>query len=467
METEERLAFKPVKHLFLSFVFLLLFGPNHGQNPVFTVRYSEPLAVFMFVKKLMVNAGDNPFKAVFTKSDYNTQKYTNLVAQLDTLQLDYTYPYTEFPYGSKIPGMTEALLKKHMIASASIGEFKMRSIGLIPNTSLNALSEALSAFAPVYNTLIFNPNKAKFEEQLGAIAEFMKSKNVATYFEAGARFYNSAWDNTVPFEIAFYPLPNAKGFTAEAFYNNAVSAIQTDLTDYNVLLSVVLHEIFHILYDEQSLAVKKELYKAVQQNPAKCSVYAYQLMNEVLATALGNGYAYEKLNGKVDLGEWYNWPYINTMAKQIYPLVCDYLEQKKAMDKNFMNAYIRLYGQANSNWLEEARHTMTYRYILSTNREDLDAFWQVYPYCSLSEAEDEITKSSIEHMKRTPLTKVIVVSENHAACLALIKASFPELKDWRYKSGAEFTHRVFLSDKTQLYIVNRQKTATATLIRQL
>jgi hypothetical protein len=455
-----------MKYRFLIVAISLLTTLGFGQKVTFNIKYSEPLAVFVFTKSLTTNYGDNPFKIEFNKSKYFTQKYQDLIAQLDTLRTDYTYLFSEFPYGSKIPGMTEALLKKNLIASNSILDFKLRSVGLITNTSLNQLATILSEFTPIYNELIFNPNKTKFESQLAAISAFTETKNITNYFETGLTFYSSVWDNSIPFEIVFYPLPNSKGFTAGAFYNNAVSAIQTDLKDYNVLFSVVLHEIFHILYDEQPLVVKNELDAYFKRNPSKCSIYAYLLLNEVLATALGNGYVFENLNEKSDTSKWYNWRYINLMAKEIYPTVLEYVEQKKPIDKYFIDTYIKLYEQTYPNWINEIENTMTYRYTLSENQLDFDIFSQLYPYCSISEAEDQINEASIEKMKGTPLTKVIIVSKNNNYQLALIKKSFPELQKWKYQSQNEFTYNVFLGDRTQLYIINQHKTPTEVLIKK-
>jgi hypothetical protein len=456
-----------MKFRLLIFIFSLLTNLVFAQSPSFNVKYSEPLAVFVFAKNLTTNYGDNPFKTEFKKSKYYTQRYIDLIAQLDTLRTDYTYQFTEFPYGSKVPGMTEGLLKKNLIASNSIADFKIRSVGLITNTSLNQFAKILSEFTPIYNELIFNPNKTKFEIQLADISKFIATKNITNYFETGLLFYNSVWDNSIPFEIAFYPLPNSKGFTAEAFYNNAVSAIQTDLKNYNVLLSVILHEIFHIQYDEQPLIIKNELEANFKQNPSKFSVYAYLLLNEVLATALGNGYVFENLNGIADTTEWYNWRYINQMAKQIYPTVLEYIKLKKPIDKNFINTYIKLYEQKNPNWINELDHTMTYRYILSNNPSDFDTFRQLYSYCSVSEADDQINEASIEKLKSTPLTKIIIISKNNNSQLSLIKKSFIELKNWKYQSDKEFDYKIFLNDKTQLYIINQLKTPTKILIKNL
>ncbi|MBT1696719.1 hypothetical protein KK083_07530 [Fulvivirgaceae bacterium PWU4] len=248
-----------MKQRLLLLAFSLFTTLASGQKPVFNVRYSELLTTYIFAKNLTAGYGDNPFKTEFKKSKYATEKYQRLISQLDTLGINYTYQFSEYPYGSKMRGMTESILKKNLIASDNLTDFKLRSVGLIPNSSLNQLTNILSAFMPVYNELIYLPNKSKFELQLAAISNFIVTENIPGYFETGINFYNTVWDSSIPFEIAFYPLPNSKGFTAEAFLNNSVSAIQTDLTDFNVLLSVMLHEIFHILYDEQSVKVKNEI----------------------------------------------------------------------------------------------------------------------------------------------------------------------------------------------------------------
>lgn len=454
-----------MKFRLLLFVFSLLTSFVFGQKPTFNVKFSEPLAVFVFVKNLSSNSGDNTFKTEFQKSKFYTKEYTDLITQFDTIRFDYTYQFTEFPYGSKIPGMTEGILKKNLILSKSIDDFKLRSVGLITNSTLTQLANILSAFTPIYNELIYAPNKTKFESQLAAISNFVENKNIGNYFETGLTFYNSEWDNSIPFEFAFYPLPNSKGFTAEAFYNNAISAIQTDLKDYNVLFRVLLHEIFHILYDEQPLAVKSQLESAFRQNPSKCSNYAYMLLNEALATALGNGYVFENLNGKLDTADWYNWRYINLMAKQIYPTVKEYIKLKKPIDKNFVDTYIKCYEQNFPNWINELDHTMTYRYVLSNNVSDFNIVSQMFSYCSMFEAESQVNIASIEKMKATPLSKVIIVSENNDAQLKLIKKSFPELHKWKYNAKKEFNYNIFLEDKTQLYIINQLTSTTEDLLK--
>ncbi len=455
-----------IRYIWLS-VCLLCTLSMQAQKPLFNVRFSEPLAVYIFVKHLSQNYGNNSFKQAYNSSTYANDKYGELLKDFDALSLDYSYTYTEFPYGSKTAGMTEQLLKKELIRSEGLAEFSAHAVGILPNKTLSRLSHILTEFTPVYKALIYQPNRKKFERQLKDISKFIEGKDVPTFFYQGLKFYNAEWNNSIPFEICFYPLPKSNGFTAEAFMNHAVSAIQTERLDYNVLLSVILHEIYHILYDEQSLEFKVEIEQYFNSNPALCSRYAKHLLNEALATALGNGFVFEKLSHSIDTGEWYHSPYINQMAKKVYPLVKSYMEEGKSIDKYFVDHYISLYEHNFPHWMHEADHIMSYRYILSNHVEDFLTMRKVFPMCSLSEAEDQIQVSSIERMRSTPLTKLVIISQDHAKQLELMENSFTELKALRLNPGEEFVHRVFLNDKTQLYLVNQYHTSTEEILNRL
>ncbi|PIF47511.1 uncharacterized protein DUF3974 [Chryseobacterium sp. 52] len=447
------------------FSFIAIFAL--GQKANFNIKYSEQLAVFVFIQNLSENYPENVFKTEFQQSKYNTQKYKDLLLKFDKLSFDYSYPFDEYPYGSKIPMQSRDVLKKNLIETSNLNDFKLRSIGIVPNKTLHDLAEIISEFIPVYNELIYIPNKEKFETQLKEITNYSNEKNIEHYFQTGLRFYNSSWDDSIPFEIAFYPLPNSKGFTAQAFYNNFISAIQTDLKDYKSLFSVMLHETYHIIYDEQSLEIKKNIAQYFKENPSKYSNYAYMLLNEALATALGNGYVYEQLDGKTDTNDWYYSEYINLMAKQIYPMVKEYIILKKPIDKNFIDSYIKLYGKSFPNWINELDHIMTYRYIMSENEKDLNTIRQMFPSRSSEENEMQISIMGLEKMKKTPLTKIIIVSKNNAEKLKLIKTQFKELKKWNFNADKEFSYKILLEDKSQLLIINQNKSALKTLINSI
>jgi hypothetical protein len=455
-----------LKQLFFTLICTSIALSTFAQQPKFEVKFSESLAVYVFVQNLSDNYPDNPFKTVFVKSAYYQKKYKDLITQFDSINVSYNYQFEDFPFFSKMPGRVDRLIKKNLIECTSLEDFKLRSTGLIPNVDLLKLTAILSEFLPAYQQLIYNPNKDKFENQLKSFSEYIKLKDVPGYFRMGLKFYNTVWDNSIPLKIAFYPLPNSKGFTAEAFDNYAVSAIQTDLKNYDVLLSVMLHEVFHIIYDEQSLTVKRNLTGWFKSNPLPSGNYAYLLMNEALATVLGNGYVYAKLSGQVDTTDWYHQKYINLMAKKIYPLANQYILANKPMDKDFVNAYIKIYQDNFRDWTKELTNLMTYRFVLTDDETDFNVIGRNYPYASFSEYEENISQSTLDKIKITPVTKLIIVANEHKNKLQLIKKSFVELKDWNYDANKEFTCHFFLNDKTQLIIINKVTSSTIDLLNK-
>lgn len=449
----------------LLIIFLFLTAFAFAQKTTFKIKYSEQLAVFVFLQNLSEDYPENVFKTAFQQSKYNTEKYKSIISKFGKLSIDYSFRFEEYPYGSKKSMQTEDLLKKNLIETENLADFKLRTIGFIPNKTLSDLAEAISEFTPIYNELIYNPNKEKFEKQLLEITKYSNEQDIEKYFETGLLFYNSSWDKSIPFIIAFYPLPNSNGFTAQAFCNNFISAVQTDLGSYKDLFSVMLHETYHIIYDEQSLEVKTEIDTYFKENKSKYSNYAYQLMNEALATALGNGYVYGKLDGKIDSGDWYNKKYISLMAKQIYPLVTAYIDQKKPIDKSFIDNYIRIYEENFPDWINELNNIMSYRYVLSENKEDENTIRKLFRYRSRSEFEDEITETNIEKMQKTTLTKIIIISKNNTEKLKLIKNKFPELKNWKANADKDFAEKILLNDKSQLIILNQKKSTIEELIK--
>lgn len=109
----------------ILFVLHFLFLTNFiaAQKLVFNIKYYEPLAVFVFVKELSPNTRENAFKTAFRESKYHNETYNQLISAFDTLMIYYSYSFTEFPYGSKTPGMTDAFLKKNLIAAHDLTDF--------------------------------------------------------------------------------------------------------------------------------------------------------------------------------------------------------------------------------------------------------------------------------------------------------------------------------------------------------
>ena len=431
---------------FFSFPLLSL-----SQSTKFIVRFSEPLAVFKFIQNLGQDAPPNSYKTIFTSSRFNVDQYKNLIQQFDAIPLDYSYEFPTFPH--KNAADITSLLKQNMILSSSLHEFKDRSIGLIPLDHLNQMIALIETFTPVYKELVFDSSKAVFQNQLAQIEQLLGSKNIATYFELAKKFYRSSWDSTLAFNMIFYPLPNSIGFTATAYNNFAESAIPTSLTDYNAVLSVMLHEIAHILCDEEPAAFQVQLRKWFDQHPSKYSGFARALLQESWATAVGNGYFAEKLSGKLNPGSWYNFKYISMMAKAVFPKVKEYMDAGRGVDEDFVNHYIKLYEDSFSHWVREMPYLMASRDVISDTKADFDTLNRTYRYWNNKNYYNDFSLESFEKLKKG-FTKFIIVSSDNKNKLKLVQKNFPELKDWRPDIKKDFTYLKFLSDKTVVVIIN-------------
>jgi len=451
--------------IIFTIIFLSLEIVTSAQTqPSFKVKFSEPLAIFEFIKKLSTNYPDNEYKQIYKGSKYNQDKYNGLISKFDELNIYESFKYQGYPYGQKIPAMTVSLLSHNMIRSNTVEEFVHLSVGIVPNVELIELGSILIEFQPVYEDLVYNPNKETFEPQLRSISTFLSSKNISSYFDTGLKFYGSAWNNSIPFEIALLPKPGKKGFTASAFINNAVSEIPIGFEKFNSLASVLMHEIFHIQYDEQSLSMKNTVQKWFKEANYKTSQYSYLLLNEVLATSLGNGYVYKQLTGKLDTADWYNRRYINLMAKAIYPVIESYIQQGKRIDQAFIDTYVEIYEDKFPEWVLELDNLLGYRFVVSEDMGDFSYFNAIYPYSSIRTYQTPVNRKTIEDLKDTPITKVVVISSDHKRKLDLVKGEFQELKNWRFDASKEFGYAVLLQDKTFLIIINKRGTKLETLM---
>ena len=108
-------------------------------------------------------------------------------------------------------------------------------------------------------------------------------------------------------------------------------------------LGVIFHELCHILYQNQAADIQQHQERLFLSHPSPYKILAYQILDEALATALGQGWYYQQLNGALDLDIWYAVEQIDKVSKTIYMLVEEYVDASKTLDTVFVNRYLQLY----------------------------------------------------------------------------------------------------------------------------
>ncbi len=436
-----------------------------GQTTVqFKLQLSEPYAVYDFLGKISGNYPDNDLKTVFLGSKYNTESNIRKIAEFEQLAIDYSYFYRQYPQPLKSGVMIRDLLEKNLAVSQTIDEFRNRSVGLIPSDILYTFSGILETFLPIYHELIYIPNKEAIAVQDRNLRDYIDKGMFANYFQTGLNFYGTTWDPKVPFEVNLLPSLDKDDLGARAFFNVAVCEAPLGSTDHKSLFSVAMHEIYHIVYDNQSLEMKNDIQKWFNDTNSPNSQYALLLMNEVLATALGNAYIMEQLNGKIEEDDWYANSYISGMAKEIYPTVKEYIKGKRPMDEAFVKIYVSLYDKKFPQWNKELDHIFTYRYIVADTSDDWKYIRKAFRYYSNSRMAAPINTTEIEKATELPITKIFIVSKDHEKTLNLLKGSFDVLKDKKLDFRNEFIEVFTLPDRTKLFIINRHRSTVEELM---
>ncbi|NAS30194.1 hypothetical protein GTQ40_04350 [Flavobacteriaceae bacterium R38] len=435
---------KKIKILKSTIIIFLLFSGLfvYSQEIEIQVKFSKKNAVLIFLENLSEN-DENEFKTLFGKSNYNTSENNRYIEDFKNLNW----------YFSKNGFKSTRYFKSIIIKNDTWGDIRNLAIGLFSDKILDKLIFLLQHFEPIYDELVYRPSKANFINQLSTIDKLVKEKNVSALFTKVKTFFNSYWNNKSPLIITFYPIPNALGFKAKTYGNTVTSGIPDTYNDFSTLLSVIVHEVSHLLYYNSKEETRKEINEAFKSHISKGALYAKLLFDEATATAIGNGVVYKQIAGHIDKGSWYFHKYIDLMAKEMSDLTEGYLNGNKTIDSNYINIYIKKYESNFFGWLGEPENLMTYHTILANEKSHVEYLRSKFRYGNIYDNHEPITIEKLKKWKDITLTKIILVDRNHKKIIDDIKKVFSEVNiplDYR----VNFIYNTLLKDKTQLILIN-------------
>ena len=317
--------------------------------------------------------------------------------------------------------------------SANIEDFGQRIIRFLPHHKHTQLINLLSKAEPFYDHIIIDSVKENVIQIKKQLTNYQSE--IGELFFKTSNFYNMEWNKEIPFKIILNPLPLKSGRTVAIAVGNVVICDFLSLRkdDYKDRLGVIFHEMCHILFLEQSTETKNQINAWFAESTSQYAILAHRFINEAMATAIGNGWAYEKLQGEMDDQPWYSTKYIDGFAHAIFPLVKKYIEAKRTIDKEFINTSILLFQERFPKILSEIKFLMSeiQLYMDTTNEEasyfknairDTFGIRSLWSYSSID--LDEVKESfKVEHT-----TKVFVLdSSNNDSLINQLGESFPKL----------------------------------------
>lgn len=164
-------------------------------------------------------------------------------------------------------------------------------------------------------------------------------------------FEDAANRGPIVIHLMSLPVEQALSTNGAVIENHAVlEVLKNESAEQRV--GVMAHEIVHYLFATASDEFHRERVKGALRSADPRASAAFGLMNEALATALGNGVLEARLRGddfeayfekeKSLYGQWN----VDAAAKAIFPLVEDYIDAERPMDREFVDRYFALVAES-------------------------------------------------------------------------------------------------------------------------
>ena len=342
------------KNLFFSLFCICSFFVKSQTTPRFEAKYSATLSLLRYMEAAAKVSHFSPTyrKLILEKMGENNKDFNALINDFQSITLDYNYKWDAYPDARHSQRSTYDLINIAAVNATDLDDFANRIIGILPNDDFILFMNCLQKAKPFHDAFFVDYDKkiknqvlqyAPYQERLGAI------------FSQVSNFYGTKWAANVPFQVCLYPIPTKKGSSSATPHGNTlVCAFLADREDdYKDRLAVVTHEMCHILYDGQSADNQHNIERWMNKSSSKYKSLAYQYFDEGMATAIGNGWAYEVLNNKIDKTDWYNDDIINGYGHALFPLVKSYLRIGKTMDSTFVSEAIELFANTFPNSIND------------------------------------------------------------------------------------------------------------------
>lgn len=414
-------------------VLCLLLQTTFAQNIGFQFKISKPYCIFNFLEtSIYSHATSGTLQKFIDEKTQGDKEFAQLVTDYAHIRLNYQFKRDEFPENRRQTRSTYDFIAIALVNSSTIAEFRDRVIGILPNSDLQKLIAIMQQAEIYYDRIVWKDQQTKLENQLINLEKYASQCSEA--FTKINHFYSSCWITEMPFQVTLYPIPGASGISyATPHANSLCIGVLTDETDHVGRIGVVLHEMCHVLYDEQPAAFEHQIDKWFEENQSPYKSFAYNFFDEGLATALGNGWASKYLSGELDPNPWYNNEYINGFGKALYPLVSEYIASNRQMDREFINKAIDLFAATFPNSITDYGILLN-RVSIYNDANDGPSIDEVMNgvgnYFQLTNSHFSspiLDPTALEHLKTGGQTQLIIIDRNQETTIKAVKKLFPEL----------------------------------------
>ena len=411
-----------------------------------TVEVSRTHCLVRFVQTLAGNNGTYPgTRRAFEKTRFNTPAAQRWLRRYR--RLDYEPVITAEGYPATRLAGSSSVMASYLAASAQaagLPDLLSRTVGLLPNETLLSLDSVYRYFTPAFDTLAWQPQAVELGRQQAALSQYLTDRNLMAQFGRLRAFYGSVWPDALPYRVLLNPqLDAGQDFTNKATVlgNLVLLNCHPASRDFVAGSTIMLHEMAHSLSVQQRRGLQKQIEGWYLKNPSPNRRYAYNLMEEGLATAAGE-WIHARQTGQPEAGEWYGDDYINRYAHALYPLLSGYVERGQTIDSSFVSQAVatfdRTFPQAGTDYVNLFRSVLYW-----TNAEDYGAAqlpFQERFHSTMTGTGTPIlgAAATLALAKSGDVFPLILVTRDHAATLRYLRQQLPALRARPLPAGQGF-----------------------------
>jgi hypothetical protein len=162
------------------------------------------------------------------------------------------------------------------------------------------LTQSLSHFLPRFDAWWAREGRASGEPALEQLVKLFAEGQLPDHIRDAMRFYDAPLPTgtTIAFDLVVRPRSEHPTMSAEQIVTHAVIEVQGGTArDQERRIGVVTHELFHFFYNSRRSTAQADLIARFARSPDPLAIAAYGLLDESVATLLGNGVvgrSYEK-----------------------------------------------------------------------------------------------------------------------------------------------------------------------------
>jgi len=429
---------------FLICSFFTSFHLSAQKDRLVKIEYNKVLGVFSFMEAATKDLSSPPKLSEFIEEHLGSNDdFQKIVEEYSTIQLRYHMKREEYPESRDTYAGSKDFLWIASCNASDLDDFNERIIGYLPHSAQQKLIHCLRQAEPYYERLIWNKeqdNLKHIEQKLSLYKE-----EIQNLFLSISSFYGTDWKLDLPFKIMLYPIPARKGgTTAIPKGNNLIcSFLSLNPDEYKSILGIAIHEMCHILYDAQPIALQEDIERWFNQNKSNYNNVSYSYLNEGLATVLGNGWAYREIHKTIDTSQWYNNTYINGYAHALFSETDRYMKMGKTIDQAYVDNAILTFENEFPNATNDVNVLLSAAEIFADWEDEyaaqgfMDTLFQYFNSVrSLNFSVPIMGENSIESLENKN-TKLILLSKNKKANIAFLNTHLdnriPEIdqaRDW-------------------------------------